>query len=144
MIEVMVSMVLMALAAIFSMLVIKVVAQRQAEIRSMTQYTLVTKSLKSGFDEYMHSVDSTTIPNGQVLLCVDHGALATGKNKMTTLICNMEAQLIPSNGAAKKTIVFTTNVTLVNDIHYFSSRVQIRHTSCPSGICLDRILVNQK
>lgn len=143
-VEVMVSMVLMAFAAIFSMLVIKVVAARQAEIRNMTQYTLVTKSLKSGFNEYINSVDPATITNGQVLVCANFGPSATGKDKMTTLICDMEAQLLPLNGSTKKTIDLTTNVTIVNGIYYFSGRVRVLHSSCPSSVCLDRVLVNQR
>jgi prepilin-type N-terminal cleavage/methylation domain-containing protein len=143
-VEVMVSMVLMAFAAIFSMLVIKVVAARQEEIRNMTQYTLVTKSIKSGFNEYVNSVDPATIPSGQLLLCANVGPLATEKDKMTTLICDMEKQLLPLNGGTKKIIDLTTNVTQVNGIYYFSGRVRVLHSSCPSSVCLDRVLVNQK
>jgi prepilin-type N-terminal cleavage/methylation domain-containing protein len=143
-VEVMVSMVLMAFAAIFSMVVIKVVAQRQAEVRNMSQYALVTKSLKSGFNEYINSVEPSSIPNGQVLACQDYGPLATGKEKMNTLICKMEAQLEPLNGGGKKTIDLTTNFTVVNGIYYFSGRVRILHASCPLSVCLDRILINQK
>jgi len=143
-VEVMVSMVLISFAAIFSMIVIKVVSQRQAEIRNMTQYTIVTKSLKSGFNEYVNSVDPATIPNGETLVCADFGPAATGKAKMTTLICSMESQLLQSNPSSKKTIDLTTNVTVVNSVYYFSGRIRILHSSCPASVCLDRILVNQK
>lgn len=143
-VEVMVSMVLVSFTAVFALLVIKVVAQRQAEIRNITQYTLVTKSLKSGFNEYVNSVDPTSIPNGEVLVCVDFGPSATGKNKMTTLICKMEDQLLKSGSTSKKTIDLTTNVTLVNSVYYFSGRIRILHASCPASVCLDRVLVNQK
>ena len=151
-VEVMVSMVLISFAAVFSMMVIKVVAQRQAEIRIITQYTLVTKSLKSGFNEYVNSVDPASIINGETLACANYGPSATGKNKMTTLICSKEDQLSTTLKKTKK-IDLPINVILVNGVYYFSGRIRIRGVSCtlvdpndPSvtDICLDRILVNQQ
>ncbi len=143
-VEVMVSMVLVSFTAVFALLVIKVVAQRQAEIRNVTQYTLATKSIKSAFNEYVNSVDPSSIVNGETLICADFGPTATGKNKMTTLICRMEDQLLRSGSTGKKSIDLTTNVSLVNGIYFFSGRIRILHASCPSSVCLDRVLVNQK
>ncbi|MEY3884208.1 MAG: hypothetical protein RLZZ379_1486, partial [Pseudomonadota bacterium] len=66
-IEVLISMLLIAVAAIFSFSVINTSVKKQSDSKSMLQYTWVSKSIKAATTEYINTsyimVEPTTFAN---------------------------------------------------------------------------------
>lgn len=149
-IEVLISMLLIAVAAIFSFSVINTSVKKQADSKSMLQYTWVSKSIKAATTEYINAeyimVEPTTFANLETLTCDNQGPSAVGKAKFTTQLCDYQTRLNSSaqSAAATKEIAVTISVSAINGVYYFTNRLQIYNSANHSDIVFDRLFVSQK
>ncbi len=149
-IEVLISMLLIAVAAIFSFSVINTSVKKQSDSKSMLQYTWVSKSIKAATTEYINTsymmVEPTTFANLETLTCDNQGPSAVGKGKFTTQLCDYQTRLNSGSqsAAATKEIAVTISVSAINGVYYFTNRLQIYSSANHSDIVFDRLFVSQK
>ncbi len=145
-IEVMVSMVLLAIAVIFSLSIVKTVVQKQIDAKSMLRYTWVTKSVKAAFNEYISASDPSTFLATETLGCLNKGPSSTGKDRLTTQLCDYENMINAANtpGSASKSLFITISTSSSNNVYYFTNRVKIVESANNANVVFDRLFVGQK
>ena len=149
-VEVLVSMLLLSFAVVFSLSMVKTVVQKQIDSKSVLNYAWVSKSVKSGFAEYLSGVDASLLgsefPSLQTLGCVNKGLNATGKDRFTTQLCDFETLInnaLPA-GAAQKSLNVTISTAVSNNVYYFTGRIRIADSNNPANVAFDRLFVTQK
>lgn len=142
-IEVMVSMVLLAIAVIFSLSIVKTVVQKQIDAKNMLRYVWVTKSIKSAFNEYISGSDPSTFTPVETLGCLDKGPASTGKDRLTTQLCDYQ-NMVNTPGSASKSLFVTISTSSANNVYYFTSRVKLVESSNNANVVFDRLFVSQK
>jgi len=145
-IEVMVSMVLLAIAVVFSLSIVKTVVQKQIDAKSMLRYVWVTKSIKAAFNEYISGSDPATFTAVETLGCIDKGAASTGKDRFTTQLCDYQNMVNAANtpGSASKSLFVTITTSNTNNVYYFTNRVKLVETANNANVVFDRLFVSQK
>lgn len=149
-VEVMVSMMLLSLAVIFSLSVVKTVVQRQIDTKGVLANAWVTKSVKAAFNDYLNGVDATTLasefPPLETLGCVNKGTNSTGKDRFTTQLCDYQTQIngAQASGTSPKTLTVTIATAVSNNVYYFTGRIRISDTTNPANVMFDRLFVSQK
>lgn len=145
-IEVMVSMVLLAIAVIFSLSIVKTVVQKQIDAKSMLRYVWVTKSIKAAFNEYINGSDPSTFAAVETLGCIDKGATSSGKDRFTTQLCDYQSMVNAANipGSASKSLFVTIATNSTNNVYYFTNHVKLVETANNANVVFDRLFVSQK
>jgi prepilin-type N-terminal cleavage/methylation domain-containing protein len=145
-IEVMVSMVLLAIAVIFSLSIVKTVVQKQIDAKSMLRYVWVTKSIKAAFNEYISGSDPSSFAAVETLGCIDKGATSAGKDRFTTQLCDYQSMVNAANtpGSASKSLFVTIATNNTNNVYYFTNRVKLVETANNANVVFDRLFVSQK
>jgi prepilin-type N-terminal cleavage/methylation domain-containing protein len=145
-IEVMVSMVLLAIAVIFSLSIVKTIVQKQIDAKSLLRYTWVTKSIKAAFNEYISVSDPSTFLATETLTCINKGPSSTGKDRFTTQICNYEDMINAANttGSASKSLYVNISTSSINNVYYFTNRVKLVESANNANVVFDRLFVGQK
>lgn len=145
-IEVMVSIVLLGIAVIFSLSIVKTVVQKQIDTKSMLRYVWVTKSIKAAFNEYINGSDPSSFAAVETLGCIDKGAASTGKDRFTTQLCDYQSMVNAANtpGSATKSLFVTITTSSANNIYYFTNRVKLVETTNNANVVFDRLFVSQK
>lgn len=145
-IEVMVSMVLLAIAVIFSLTIVKTVVQKQIDAKSMLRYVWVTKSVKAAFNEYINGSDPSSFVSVETLGCIDKGTASTGKDRFTTQLCDYQSMANAANtpGSATKSLFVTITTSSTNNVYYFTNRVKLVETTNNANVIFDRLFVSQK
>lgn len=145
-IEVMVSMVLLTIAVIFSLSIVKTVVQKQIDAKNMLRYVWVTKSIKAAFNEYISGSDPSTFTPVETLACLDKGPTSTGKDRLTTQLCDYQNMVNATNtpGSTNKSLFVTISTSSANNVYYFTNRVKLVESANNANVVFDRLFVSQK
>jgi prepilin-type N-terminal cleavage/methylation domain-containing protein len=153
-IEVLVSTLLIGFAAILSLSIISTLNKNQISTRDNVKYVWVTKSIKSAFNEYLNSVDSTNFVTNETIQCssASYDCSLTPfssipKQTLINQICSAECFL----GNTKNTITLTLLQSAAkNSTYFYWARVRIiNKTANPllpttPDIYFERLFINQK
>lgn len=158
-IEILVSMVLISLAATFSLTVLKSVSNQQIETRNNLQYVLATKSMKNAFDEYIYSVNLDSMNDGLIKSfyggyngqnsCNKYPQTSIGEVKLRRTLCDIaeslsaESQQYQNNYQNFKDVLLTVHKATKNNIQYFTVKANVHYLQQRNNVLFDRIFVTQ-
>ena len=159
-IEILVSMVIIAMAAIFSMTVLKNVSQQQISVRDNIQYILATKSIKNAFQEYLYSVNLDGYNDGYIKTiygkginysqkgCNQYPQNVVGEERLKKTMCDIadsfssETKETSNLTYNQKDIKITITKATSNNIQYFTVNTSIYYAS-NQQVIFDRMFVTQ-
>lgn len=146
-IEVLVSTLLIGLAALLSLSIISTLNKNQATTRDNVKYLWVTKSIKSAFSEYLNSVDATNFIPNENILCGNNAGSLIAKQNLIQRICDAEIFL----GNTKNTVGLTLFQSAAkNGTYFYWGRIRVINKQASftspqaSDIYFERLFINQK
>lgn len=158
-IEILVSMVIISIAAVFSLTVLKSVSQQQIEVKDNIQYILATKSIKNAFQEYLYSVNLDSLNDGLIKTfygqyngpnsCNQFSLYGVGEEKLKRTLCDIAASLsnetttTTNSTYTMKDVMLTVNKATKNNIQYFTVKTNVHFAKRRSDVVFDRIFVSQ-
>lgn len=159
-VEILVSMAIIAISAVFSITVIKSVSQQQIEIKNNMQYILATKSIKNAFQEYLYSVNLDAYNDGFISTiygkgvnwsqkgCNQYAQNAVGEERLKKTMCDIadslsnQTQETSNLAYNQKDVKITITKATKNNIQYFTVNSSVYYARTQQVI-FDRIFVSQ-
>ena len=158
-VEILVSMAIIAISAVFSITVIKSVSQQQIEIKNNMQYILATKSIKNAFQEYLYSVNLDAYNDGFIKTvygkgvnwsqgCNQYAQNAVGEERLKKTMCDIadslsnQTQETSNLAYNQKDVKITITKATKNNIQYFTVNSSVYYARTQQVI-FDRIFVSQ-
>ena len=159
-VEILVSMVIIAISAVFSITVLKSVSQQQIEIKNNMQYILATKSIKNAFQEYLYSVNLDAYNDGLIKTiygkginlsqksCNQYPQNVVGEERLKKTMCDIadslsnQTQETSSSTFNDKDVKITITKATKNNIQYFTVNSSVYYARTQQVI-FDRIFVSQ-
>jgi prepilin-type N-terminal cleavage/methylation domain-containing protein len=160
-VEILVSMVILAITAAITMTVLKSVSQNQIEAKDAMHYAVATKSMKDAFNDFANSYNMDSWPDNQTVTfygayhdtrkCSDYDKPnVVGINLLRLNLCKIAESLsnatftsISNSAYNLKDVKLLIHKTTKDDINYFTVSVNVHYARQESTVLFDRMFVHQ-
>lgn len=160
-VEILVSMVILAITSAITMTVLKSVSQNQIEAKDAMHYAVATKSMKDAFNDFANSYNMDNWPDNQTVTyygtynernkCshvekinpVGEAMLRYNLCKVAESLSNATYTSVANSAYNLKDVKLLIHKTTKDDINYFTVSVNVHYTRQESTVLFDRMFVHQ-